>query len=263
MKRRLVFEDQELLSEILRDLRFFKPSLEKLKTAYESLEIGQFTDEILDELVLEGTGKIFERHTKSLNDQLDKTGVVNTKLREFVLQGTDGPKAALREALTELRSIKPEPPTSITASARTKVLPLELISFDGERFFISDSDKDWLTEAYCRDYLESEATQDLYARLEIMRDALNDFRRILSTLDLRYDSRFVTSGLDKFLCVKDDNVSIIPKSVNGNIKGAAALKAYHQARAEKDAIKAAQDRQAWAETNARFDELEKKGKVIS
>lgn len=257
MKRRLVFEDKELLSQILGDLKFFRPSLEALKAAYEGLEIGAFTDEILDELVLEGTAKIFERHTKGLNDQLDKTGVVNGKLREIVLQGTEGPRAKVVEALTDLKAITPKPPESKFKEARTKVLPLQLISFDGERFFVNESDEEWLMEAYCRDYLETETTQSLYARLEIMRDALNDFRTLMTKVGLPIDKQFITSGLDSFLSLSNGEVFIKPRSVNGNIQGMISLMASRKAKADRDQQKRLLEQDKLNRIHAHFDEQEK------
>jgi hypothetical protein len=262
MKRRLVFEDKELLSKILGDLRFFTPSLDALKTAYEGLEIGEFTNEIFKELVNEGTSTVFARHSKSLNDQLDKTGVVNTKLREIVLQGTDGPKVTLRDALTELRSVTPKIPESPVFRTRTELLTLSFISFDGNSFIVSDEDKERLTETYCRDYLNDDRTQLLYAELEVMRDALSKFRALMTDLGLPIDKRFATAGLDKFLYAKDEVVTIIPKSVNNLIQGTANLKAYQKARADKEQEKAAIETERMNKIHAAFDEAEKKGKVI-
>lgn len=58
MERILIHENKNLLSEIKTDLKQYLPLLEKVKKSYEGLQLGNFTNDILKEIVNNGTRQI-------------------------------------------------------------------------------------------------------------------------------------------------------------------------------------------------------------
>ena len=60
-KRILLKEDKTLCNEITKDLRDFLPALNELKTSYEALEVGNFSNTVFKTLITTGTKETSEK----------------------------------------------------------------------------------------------------------------------------------------------------------------------------------------------------------
>ena len=81
MTKQLLHENSNLLNEISFDLKQYLPLLEQVKITYENLQLEKFSDEILKEIVNTGTGQIEKLFNDSLNNQIEKSGISNTILK--------------------------------------------------------------------------------------------------------------------------------------------------------------------------------------
>mgnify|MGYP006054058497 CR=1 FL=1 len=89
MERILLHENKDLLFEICKDLKQYLPQLEQVKKTYENLQLGNFNDDILKQIVRSGTGQIEKQFNESLNDQVEKAGISNIILRDNILKGSE------------------------------------------------------------------------------------------------------------------------------------------------------------------------------
>ena len=182
MERILIHQNNSLLKEIVGDLRVYLAPLNKLKEAYEALEMGNFSQKVFDDLISKGTNEIIAAYSKSLNDQLDKTGVVNTKLRGIVLQGSDEPIANLKKALNDLKEVNPQPRASYGTNPRTQLLQLRDIEHKEGRFQVSDEES--LLEKHCRIYVEDEQSKMVYSHLMTLQEHLQAYLKLTTSLGL-------------------------------------------------------------------------------
>lgn len=172
--RKLIYQDDSLLTDICNDLRKFKPALEKLKAAYAALELTEdFNDSIHKELITKGSARMTEQYKKELNAQLDKSGITNTSLRAVALSGAEEPQMLLSKALQELKEVVLIP--SYVTNPRHQVLSLRQISYVDQDFVITDQDRESIAETHCRIYLETEEDHKTYNILLNLQDALAAF----------------------------------------------------------------------------------------
>lgn len=182
MERILIHQNNLLLKEIVGDLRVYLAPLNKLKEAYEALEMGNFSQKVFEDLISKGTNEIIAAYSKSLNDQLDKTGVVNTKLRGIVLQGSDEPIANLKTALNDLKEVNPQPRASYGTSPRTQLLQLSDIEFEDGGFQVTNEES--LVERHCRIYVEDEQSKMVYSHLITLQEHLQAYLKLTTSLGL-------------------------------------------------------------------------------
>lgn len=174
MDRKLIYQNNPLLADICGDLIKLKPSLNKLKQAYEALELKEeFNDIIYKELVSKGSSRIAEKYKTELNRQLDKSGITNKNLRMVALSGTEEPLKALGDAITTLKEFKLVP--SYASNPRHQVLSVTQITFINDAFIITDEDKESIAEMYCRVYLETDEDHKTYNILLDLQKALAAF----------------------------------------------------------------------------------------
>lgn len=88
MERILIHENKNLLSEISTDLKQYLPLLQQVKKSYENLQLGNFSNDILKEIIKPGTGQIEKSFNESLNDQIEKAGISNTIVKSNLLKGS-------------------------------------------------------------------------------------------------------------------------------------------------------------------------------
>ena len=231
-----------MLKTILGDLKHFVPALNELKKAYEGLEIGDFSNEVLTEFKTGAVKSVLLRYDQNLQTQLDKSGVKNSKLRSIVLQGAEEPAVNLRTAYNNLLSI------NVVANPylnyRYKLLELSDISFKDGVFQVLNTEE--ITENYCRIYLNDAKDKEIYTTLQKTKDALNDFALMAKDLGLPFS--MADSGLHVFFEVENDKLKVIPQSIEHSKNYLSNKKALHNAeiiRQEKQsAIIASNNRKA-------------------
>jgi signal transduction histidine kinase len=172
--KKLIKEDKSLCNDITKDLRDFLPALNELKSSYEALEIGGFTDEKFKELISTGTFEIAEKYIKKLNDELDNSKIQSSLIRKNMTAESKTFIHKLNDSLHRLKIVKP----AIYVENRPK-LSLKHISFD-EVFLISDKDQEDILESHCRIYLENEDEIKVFEVVEKLESAFNEYLEIFN-----------------------------------------------------------------------------------
>lgn len=168
-QRILIAQDNSLLNEICSDLRHFKPLLENLKTIYESLEIGPFSDSIYKEILYSGTGEISKRFRASIESDIKKMGVSKSIIKDNITSGAETLLNQFVVYVNELKRFRPD------TFSREQKLNLKCISLNEKGFVITSDDKEDILESQCRIYIETDAEHKLYEALNKFLDAFNDF----------------------------------------------------------------------------------------
>lgn len=207
-KKVLIYENTELLNTILSDLKHFQPALKEFKKAFESLEIGTFYNDVFTEIKAHGISSTLMDYQKSLETQLEKAGVTNSKLRAIILQGSEEPIANLKTAYSNLKGVVVHP--NQYAAYRTKVLELSEISFKDGVFQVVNTEE--LTENYCRVYLNDSQDREMYKTLENTKKALNEFAEMAKRLGFPFG--IADSGLHEFFDLVEGKLIIKPYSIN-------------------------------------------------
>lgn len=177
-ERILLAQDNVLLNEICSDLKHFKPLLENLKTIYESLEIGPFTNQIYTEIVHSGTKGIAERYRTSIESEIERMGISNSIIKNNIKSGTETLLSQFVTYVSELKKFRPD------TLSRKKRLNLKYISFNDKGFVITSEDKENILEALCRIYIETDAEHKLYETLNKFIDAFHDFDKNIAAFGL-------------------------------------------------------------------------------
>lgn len=191
MNRILIKENNHLLGQICNSLNKYHQPLNELKTAFDSLEIGEFNNEIFQELIINGTAKIESTFVRQLNEMLDKMDVSNSMIRKNLTEGKDNLMFNLKNKLKELKSfVPPRLPESFPR------INLDDISYlDGEFKIV---DKEVIAERYCRIYLDNEIEKNAFDCLQIIADNINKLNQHLA--ESHYpDKAIAFNYLHKFL----------------------------------------------------------------
>ncbi|WP_310558663.1 hypothetical protein [Flavobacterium sp.] len=202
MKRILIHENKNLLIEICKDLNQYLPHLEQVKKTYEKLQLGNFNDDILKQIVRSGTGQIEKLFNESLNDQVEKAGISNTILKSNILKDSEQLYFSFLEKTRELKRFTPE------TFSRKNYLKLNVISFQNGIFYLSDENKEQIIENECRIYIENEKEKELFDNLQNFIEAYNKVSDNLKELEFKFryeQGKGVTAIANGFLWLELDN----------------------------------------------------------
>lgn len=187
-KRILIKENKGLFTEIAKDLKQFIPLLNELKSSYEALEIGPFTNDYYKELILLGPEKYVQKYIKSLNDQLDKMGVKNSIMRKNAIKDHESVIEKFRSSVLNAKRFNPE-----TYSATRPKLTLKFISYE-DGFCISKVDKEMILETYCRIYLDNEEEIKIMDSIKALQLGFNQYLEILKNSGINGYNKFLLLG---------------------------------------------------------------------
>lgn len=210
MKRVLLHENTNLLVEICKDLNQYLPHLEQVKKTYENLQLGNFNDDILKEIVNSGTGQIEKLFNESLNDQIEKAGISNTIVRDNLLKGSENLIFEFLEKCKTLKKFRPD------TFSRNNYLKLNVISFENGKFTLTDINKNQILENECRIYIENEKEKELFDNLKNFVEAYDKLNENLNELQFRFSynqGKGITAISNTFLEFRDNKYSIIAGSL--------------------------------------------------
>lgn len=161
MERKLIFEDTEKLNNSVRHIQQFVPYLNKVKEAFDKLEIGEFTNELHKEIINTGTTGIEEAYKTKIKTDIQKIGIASSLIKENLIQGSE---SVLNDFLENVKSLKRFFP-QVYYSGDLSAVKVQYTSFENGSFIVSEEDKEVLLENHCRIYLETEDEHKLFNAL--------------------------------------------------------------------------------------------------
>lgn len=213
-KRILIEENVENFKEICKDLKQFMPALNKLKSSFEALEIGAFTNDDFKKIVLLGPTKYIEIYIKSLNVQLDKLGITNSIMRQNTIKDHESLIETFQKSVSEAKGFYPE-----IYSANRPKLTIKYISYENGLFVISKEDKEMILEDFCRTYLENEEEIKFYEIVENLKESFNKYLDVYNTLGIPNSNSFLT--ITNIFKVDENRKFVI---IPGNVKSVFCFK---------------------------------------
>ena len=212
MKRVLIYESRNLLGDIITDLSQFKPLLENVKTTYEKLELGNFTNETLKEITESNINAIDRKYFEKCESDFSKLNISNTIIKENLMRGSNELFNMFLIASNNLRKFRP------TTYSRKKVLRPHQISFENDMFFVSNENKEQILESDCRIYLETEKEFELYNNLKNFIEAYNTVSENLNELQFNFhysQGKGLTAIQNVFLKSNNENsFEVAPASIS-------------------------------------------------
>jgi hypothetical protein len=208
-ERILLAQDNSLLNEICSDVKQFKPLLENLKTIYESLEIGDFTPQIYNEIVYSGTKGISERFESSIESDIEKMGITKSIIKDNIKEGSETLLNQFITYVSELKRFRPQ------TFSREKRLNLKYISFNDKGFVITSDDKENILESECRIYIQTDAEHEIYESLTKFLDAFNEFDKNIVELGLvpNHNTNRLGAVAEIFLIPENGKYKVKPESI--------------------------------------------------
>ncbi|MEW5677052.1 hypothetical protein ABGT15_12125 [Flavobacterium enshiense] len=205
MERKLFHEDIQLFNEISSDLKEMKPMLQNLKSAYEALNIGAFTNRELKDLTASVSIILAKnKFLKELNGQLDDMNVKSNIIREKMILDHMHLIEELEQAIAALKSFVPKD-IKQRISERQVHLKAKNVSFENGTFTISDDDKENILETYCRFYLTSLEEQEFFDKVQNYVKAYADLKNHM--IDNFYADNTNLRDLNVFIEIESDQHS--------------------------------------------------------
>jgi len=84
--------------EILGNKQDYQKQIDKLKAVYLTLEIGDFIDTVLIELINSGPVNILKTYEGKVNAEIDQSGIKSSRMKEILKQGYKDAEAELLSA---------------------------------------------------------------------------------------------------------------------------------------------------------------------
>ncbi len=181
MERQLIKQDDNLLSQIVYDLKQFKTLLEITKATYEKLELGKFDNDILKEIAAGNINAIDKKFFEKCENDFSKLNISNNIIKENLMSGSNEVFNNFFTASYDLRKFRPQ------TYNRSIGLLLSQISFENDTFICSEEDKEDILESSCRIYLENDKETDLFKNLNELKEA---HAKVLTSLaNMQFDFR--------------------------------------------------------------------------
>lgn len=177
-ERILIKEDRELLKKICRDIPEYVPLLNKVKECYEKLELGDFSQEIYEEIINFGENKSLKKFHSFMINQFDKANITSTIIRASMMSDTLIVRESFKNSVQELKSFKPFN-IEKRIGERYDYLKLNQITYENGRFFISDENEENILEQSCRKYLESDRDHMFFELINKYADSYKDLKLFL------------------------------------------------------------------------------------
>ena len=188
MKERiLIKEDLHLFRQIATDLKQFMPVLKELKSSFEDLQIGAFTNETFKQIILLGHTKHIDIYVKNLNNQLDKAGITIQIIRQNAIKDHEVVIERFKKAVNDAKRFYPE-----IYSANRPKLVLKFISYQDGVFVISKEDKEMILETFCRIYIDNEEEEKLLEVVEKLKEAFNEYLDFYKTTGIPNANNYLT-----------------------------------------------------------------------
>ncbi|WP_437396640.1 hypothetical protein [Flagellimonas lutimaris] len=174
-KRVLIHEDKKLFEDFQKQFKQYKPLLENLKTEYEKLEMGPFSNKTFKDLLKGGIVQFKKVYEAFIDKELDKGGTTSLQsVRKRLKRGLENNLSGLSSSLDKLKRFEPRYSKYRGVSDR---LDIKYISYNDKLmvFWINREDSETLKEDRCRTYIESEQEKLAYDSLEKVRKAYLEF----------------------------------------------------------------------------------------
>jgi hypothetical protein len=226
-KRTLIEENESLLPVLSRDLKSYKPLLEKVRVTFEKLDLESFTDANLKEVVITGTRNIEVEFESKMKAQLKKAGVTSTVIQENMMNGSRGIFQAFKDAVGSLKNYIPKR----MWNEINYILPLDKITYENELFFISGEDQENILEDKGRIYLDTESEHRLYEKLN---QFIKSFEALRADLEVaNFPIKEIGSIAHHFLTLKNEKYSVTPNMIKGALERHEKRKEFEQKRMER------------------------------
>ena len=215
-ERILQKQDDQSYNVMSRELRDYKPLLEDVKSNYEELQLGDFSNAIFKEIVTSGTGGIELRFKEEILSQMKKAGITLKIMQENMAKGNKQLFEKFKDSVNRLEDYKP----NNFSTYNIPHLPLENISYSDGEFFISEKDKEQILEKHFRVYLETEEEHHIYDQLTKFIDAYEVIKREMEKIKFPFhkDNEYQLDDLRKsFLAFENGKYVLRPERIKDAI----------------------------------------------
>jgi hypothetical protein len=213
----LIHNDGVLFEKILSDINSFRPLLNTFLSAYNSLEIGELTNDTFKYALDDQGTTVIESYKNSLINNS-----ASLVLKQLIWKEADPIINHFRTALSNLLNYC----VPVGGAYTRSTLTLHSITLNEGQFGISEAEKVNILENYCQTYISTEEEKAFYTSLTAAKHALEKVFGDIATLQLeRHLQSF--EGLGQFFVMNGSRIEIKPDSVKWATTAAVKAKAMH------------------------------------
>lgn len=166
----LIKKDQDLFIDIAVQLKQFIPFLNELKSSFEGLEIGVFTNQDYKKIILLGHTYHIDLLKEIINKRLISLKIFDLETKEKALNQYEKQIERFKKSINNLKVFNNE-----FNVKGIPTLPLKFISFQNQLFVISKEDKEMILDTFCKTYLETPEEIKLYEASKKLSEAFNEY----------------------------------------------------------------------------------------
>jgi hypothetical protein len=127
------------VEEILNNKADYQKPIAKVKSVYETLELGVFNDDILTEVISEGTERILTDYKANVEKEIEGSGIKSARMKDILMQAHDDAVAEMNLASHGLLNAVNEKKKEIN-DLRILSKSLEMIACGFEKQFVFSND---------------------------------------------------------------------------------------------------------------------------
>jgi Zn/Cd-binding protein ZinT len=207
----LVFEDQNGINIPLEALQKLCGLANDVADKYESLNLGQFTREIYEDMMENGTLNIRVAYLAQIKSEIKRLNINNPTMKDALFGNADQALLPLKAASEVLKKYSNERIGYFSLLEKYKKA-----SFIDGRFVVTDSDIEKLKDERCRIYIEDDKQKAALESLENVVDAYNKLLESLKPMNNGLAFKFTqsTARLEDYISLVDGKASVYKPALN-------------------------------------------------
>ncbi|RXG31798.1 hypothetical protein [Leeuwenhoekiella marinoflava] len=212
--KKLIHQDNKGVENIHKDLKKIKPLLVNMLTGYKSLEMGDFSDKVFQEIKKGGLRNMEQKYLRNIESQIKKVGITSSLIKANLIKGSNDIFQKFKDDVQNVISFRDY---HRGFNDNTPFLKLEMIDYVGGSFMITEETEAKFIEEHCKVYLETEQQHKIY---EAANKFLDGFKELISELEaVGYRGAMnVNSIAEYFFHAKDGQYNLKPHSIKSAIE---------------------------------------------
>lgn len=211
--KNLVFEDLSILGKVIGEYTILINEANSIANEFEKLDDGQFTLEIYEDLIENGTKNILEKFLENTKNETERLKIKNPVILEAMLSGSNNVFKPLEQLLHSFINKNRFGDYLITPFS---LLPkYGHVTFEHNRFKITEANKENFKEKYCRVYAttveQNKAIQSLKSICQQYGGLIENVSQYNPKLALMLKTDI--GHLNKFINAENENPNIIESAL--------------------------------------------------
>lgn len=212
--KKLIHQDNKGVNNIHKDLKKIKPLLVNMLTGYKSLEMGDFSDKVFQEIKKGGLRNMEQKYLRNMESQIKKAGITSSLIKANLIKGSNEIFQKFKDDVQNVISFRDY---HRGFNDNTPFLKLEMIDYVGGSFMITEEKEAEFIENHCKVYLETDQENKIYDAANKFMDGFNELKAELEAVGYR-GTMNVNSISEYFFHANEGQYNLKPHSIKNAIE---------------------------------------------